>query len=339
AFEDRTPLSLAISKGGIDIVRYLVQYGAYVHTDALLAAVETRNIEYLRFLLIHHKKADGPKADLSTSALAASKVGNKDALSLLLENGADINASTEGGVRSIGEGGETLVWFAAAGGYYRSLNLLLEKGADIGKRAHPRACAEHTREFCLFGKKKVRDCTAVQIAVSRGHWDCARLLVRHGGDLNARVQNLDGSTNRLLLFVINASVTPVTNLQILADMGADPNVENSAGETPLHMVSILVHNRAGSVIMAQILVAKGARVNCQDVRGKTPLHCAVRRGSPDYGFIEFLLKNGANPNIKDKNGRAPLYYAHEVCLPEINALFRASGTGSILKWLTSFTGK
>ncbi|KAI4261765.1 MAG: hypothetical protein L6R42_003040 [Xanthoria sp. 1 TBL-2021] len=318
AFQDGTPLSLAISKGEPHTIHYLLQNNAHVDTVALLTAVEMQNIEHLQFLLMHRDQACGPKADLSTSALAASRMGDEDALCLLLDKGADINARTEaedhltGVHKGFTSGGETLVWFAASGGQYRSLNLLLAKGADIEKRAYPRACIRHTSEDCLFAKTIVKDCTAVQIAVSHGHWDCARLLVRHGGDLNAWVNR---DIRRLVHFVIEASVNPVGKLQTLADMGADLNIEGPCGQTPLHIVCNVAQNQDDRVSMADILVARGARVNCQDAWGETPLHYAVNSVSPaEYEVIllelvEYLLKKGADPKIKNSNGRTPFGYA------------------------------
>ncbi|KAL8756639.1 MAG: hypothetical protein Q9199_002793 [Rusavskia elegans] len=329
AFEDGTPLSLAIRKGGIDIIRYLIQHDAHIHADALLAAVETWNIEHLRFLLIHHKKAGGPKTGLSASALAASRVGNEDALSLLVENGANVNSRTKvekirvrrndlnNGLRTVQAGGETLVWLAAAAGHHRSLGLLLAKGADIKIRAHPRACTKHTREGCLFAEQNVYECTAVQIAVSHGHWDCARLLVRHGGDLNGFVSHIRGEKaeigfQTLLRLVIKTPVNPTERLEILADLGADPNREDPDGKTPLHVVSTVSYDRADKVTMAQSLVAKGARVNCQDEMGATPLHYAVSMVSPDCELIEFLLKNGADLNSEERSGKTPLHLVSTV---------------------------
>ena len=128
--------------------------------------------------------------------------------------------------------------------------------------------------------------------------------------------------------MIDAPVTPAEKLRILADMGADPNIEDREGRTPLHIIPIRAQNGADRVTMAQILFAKGARVNCRDANGDTPLHCTLHRVSPDYEFIEFLLKNGADPNMEDHTGRKPLRYAREFLKsPEIvNALVRAGGT-------------
>ncbi|KAL8879178.1 MAG: hypothetical protein Q9198_003166 [Flavoplaca austrocitrina] len=326
-FEGGTPLSLAIRKGELRIIQYLLQNNAHVDTVALLTAVEVQNIGHLGCLLTHHEKAGGLMTDLSTLALAAGRAGKEDALCLLLDKGADVNASliVEGtetwrnylydDLRTTPAGGETLVWFAAAAGKYRLLSLLLAKGADTEKRAHAIACMVHSREHCLFAEQDVHGCTAIQIAVSHGHWDCARLLVRHGGDLNAWVHPplmyWHERYHGLLHLVIKAPVNPMANLQVLADMGADPNLEDPDGQTPLHITSKTTFNidRADRVTMARILVKNGARVNCQDKRGVTPLHHAVRRVPKDDELIDFLLKNGARVNCQDKRGVTPLHHA------------------------------
>ena len=337
AFQGGTPLCLAIRKGELHIIQYLLHNNAHVDTYALLTAVELQNIGHLRCLLTHHRKAGGPITDLSTSALAASRAGNEDALCLLLDNGADVNASLtvdnvelgrkhlHNNLRTAPAGGETLVFFAAAAGHHRSLSLLLAEGADIKKTAFPWACTKHTREHCLLAEEQdIRGCTAVQIAVSHGHWDCVRLLIRHGGDLNDWVLYRYNEGIGLLHLVIKAPVNPTERLQILADMGANPNVEDWDGQTPLHIVSTtMAINQADRVTMARILVTNGAKVNCQDKRGLTPLHCAVRRIPTDYRLIEFLLRNGADPNTKDSDGLTPLRYPAWLSNPRIsNALRR-----------------
>ncbi|KAI4265983.1 MAG: hypothetical protein L6R38_009035 [Xanthoria sp. 2 TBL-2021] len=341
AFWRKTPISLAIKKGDLNIIQYLMQNNAHVDTGTLQTAVEMQNIEQFRLLLTHQEKAGGPKANLSTLALAASRVGNEDALRLLLERGVDVNASTsleylrvryyDGDYlrhehRIVEAGGETLVWLAAAGGHLRSLNLLLGKGADIEKRAYPKACTEHTLEDCLFAEKRVEECTAVQIAVSHSHWDCARLLVRHGGDLNAWVDCFQGESERLLHLAINAPVGPTEILRNLADIGADLNIENYGSRTPLHVLPSTATSRGNKISMARTLIAKGGEINHKDDWGVTPLHCAVGVKSRDYELIEFLLKNGADPNAKDKNDQTPLHYAAELADQRVfRTLIKAGG--------------
>jgi hypothetical protein len=55
------------------------------------------------------------------------------------------------------------------------------------------------------------------------------------------------------------------------------------------------------------LIENGADINIQDATGKTPLHCALKSGNTENAL--YLLDNGANPHATDKQSRSILYYA------------------------------
>jgi ankyrin repeat protein len=48
----------------------------------------------------------------------------------------------------------------------------------------------------------------------------------------------------------------------------------------------------------------GADPNIQNEKGRTPLHTAAFRGRVEV--VELLLVYGADPTVKDKDGRTPL---------------------------------
>ena len=91
-------------------------------------------------------------------------------------------------------------------------------------------------------------------------------------------------------------------VKALLDSGADVNVRDELGETPLHVSGV-----RGYKDTASLLIARGADVNAGDVRGLTPVHAAAWGGHPDT--VALLISNGANINARDHDRLTPLHTA------------------------------
>jgi hypothetical protein len=93
--------------------------------------------------------------------------------------------------------------------------------------------------------------------------------------------------------------------------GADPNVRNQDGYTPLHrVVQFCVWPREYDPPKEQclkLLLEWGADVNAQDYEGLTPLHHASRRNNTEC--VKMLLRHGADHKIQDYKGKTPLHWA------------------------------
>lgn len=94
----------------------------------------------------------------------------------------------------------------------------------------------------------------------------------------------------------------LTKVMSLLAAGADVNIRNKDGQTPLHMVT---HYK-----IAQLLIAAGADVNARDasVFDATPLiRPIVLRCVP---VVQLLLQAGADVHVvTENNGETPLHYA------------------------------
>jgi ankyrin repeat protein len=81
-------------------------------------------------------------------------------------------------------------------------------------------------------------------------------------------------------------------VQHLIQAGADPNVQDTEGSTPLHHA--VHYNNSEDHSMFDHLIDHGADINLENHRGETPLHSAVLRG--DSYATQKLLDLGADPH-------------------------------------------
>lgn len=132
-----------------------------------------------------------------------------------------------------------------------------------------------------------------------------------GADPNAAYA--DGTTSLHLVLDVGVGNserrrTLLSCCKLLIDNGADVNVRDSDGCTPLS----LAMNYYRMDIIA-LLFEHGANPNFQDKNGDTLLHESAERGN--YKFCKILLDFGADPNIKNIEGRTPLNVcANSVCM-------------------------
>ena len=91
-------------------------------------------------------------------------------------------------------------------------------------------------------------------------------------------------------------------INALLDAGADINIVDRRGFTPLHLIQI-----GGGREASQALLARGARVNVACPDGCTALHSAAAFLREDA--VELLLANGADPGARNKYGYTPAHYA------------------------------
>ena len=103
-------------------------------------------------------------------------------------------------------------------------------------------------------------------------------------------------------------------VKLLISNGADINIKNGVGMTPLH--------EASNKEIAEILLANNANVNAR-AKGITPLHVAASVNDNDVSKI--LIINRADINAKDDSEITPLHYAVSFYAKEIVQLLITNG--------------
>ena len=91
-------------------------------------------------------------------------------------------------------------------------------------------------------------------------------------------------------------------IRFLAQRGANPNIADKNGVTPLQVAANL-----GFIEGIEALLSAGARVDVTNTAGETPLIAAVHRR--DIAMVRLLLEKGANPDHNDNSGRSARDYA------------------------------
>ena len=233
------------------------------------------------------------KAQSRASGLTALHVAWRDesVIRLLLDRGADVNAKTL-------LGATPLLVASSANGTEAVVSLLLEKGAD------PNAA-------------EARGVTPLIAAAGVGNTAAAKLLLEHGANANAyasgagqktatplmgAAHNGDVELTRLLL-----ARKPDVNATSLENDGIVKNGPVAFGTlTALHLATA-----AANPTVVQLLLDAGASVDPRDTRGLTPLMWAIGTDRPDPRIIRILLDHGAKASIASNLGEMATDWARK----------------------------
>ncbi|MCP4373915.1 MAG: hypothetical protein GY797_38300 [Deltaproteobacteria bacterium] len=139
--------------------------------------------------------------------------------------------------------------------------------------------------------------------------------------LSAKEQSPNSTATRKLKFRSESmSSGDITAIRKLIDAGADVNVINIFGCTPLYIASVKDYAK-----IVKLLLENSAVVNKADItNGFTPLHAASGEGHVEV--VKLLLEAGADVNKGDiKYGFTPLYIASGKGHTEIVKLLLEAG--------------
>lgn len=236
----------------------------------LYNAVASDNVsQATRFL----KRGDNPNGDGNPNyipLLGATELNIFRMVQLLVSNRADINIQNHIGFTALME--------AALQQNHRIILYLIANGANIELRANNGA-------------------TALMVAVSEGNVRAARTLLEKGA--NPNVFDAKGLTPLMRAVAIGDNIDLI---RVLVEFKADMNATDPEGN-PVFMVNPY-RNR---VAAHRELLILGANPNIQNSKGETPIIKAVLEGNIE--MVRLLVERGADRFKKDNSGASAVDYA------------------------------
>jgi len=293
-----TPLLFASRVGDLASARLLVTAGADVNdtapygTSATVVAAHSGHGALAAFLL--EQGADPNAAGAGYTALHAAILHKDDALvGALLAHGADPNAPVERSTPVRRDSidyylhpsyvGATPFWLAARFSAPAIMRLLAAHGADPLVVHRPVYWAGRLAESDDRAQVREGDTTALMAAAGLG----GRAPLVAVDRLNRIAESAPvRSTRREPDPVVREAVT-LEAVRVAAELGADVNAANTAGETALHAVA----GRGYDTVVAY-LVEQGARLDLTNRDNQTPLDLARARRAGD-STIALLKRLGA----------------------------------------------
>jgi len=133
-------------------------------------------------------------------------------------------------------------------------------------------------------------------------------LIESGTDIDMKYDPGYWTANKITLLHHAATTGNITVVSYLVGAGANFNILDQRGATPL-VTAINSTSADGDYDIVKILMEAGADPNIPNNHGLTPLHCAV--GMRNMQIAKYLIENGADSslNTPDNTGVTPLIYA------------------------------
>ncbi len=237
-----TPLRLAVEAGNDDLVAVLIKAGAKVTARDAGGAAPFERAVSLGFLKIAERLLDAgarvnePGSDRRTPLFGAIEAKRIESVQWLIDRGADVNATAEDGSTPLDR--------TIFGDQRDVARLLLARGADPNVVDGAGRPPLHKAAYA---------------------WRQGVMRALLAAGVKAMVRDRAGQT------ALHLATGDASCVELLLEVGADPNASGAGGRTPMHEAAYL-----GTPETLTLLHRAGGKLDGLDAAGSTPLDYAVR---------------------------------------------------------------
>ncbi|ASJ22277.1 ankyrin repeat domain-containing protein [Brachyspira hampsonii] len=293
----------AINNNNLDMLKILVQSGDIDLKSSLIPdAIEENNIEMVKYLISIGQDvnaqifADGDW--INSPMKVAAQNGNIEIAKLLIDKGANLNSSDDYIYNAIDYGNYDIAKLLIDNDVFNlNTNTTREEAIELAKK---KKYYEMEKLLSSEDSNNIDGYDELMNAVSKGDMKALEKLIKDDTDLNKQYDNITP-------LGLAAARNDKEMVKFLAEKGADINLEDGYGYTPL-MKAIDYYN----VGLAKNIIDLRPDLNAIcSATGDTPLTYLVNANKYGGGadLCYYMIKNGADINKKNKEGNTPLMIA------------------------------
>ncbi|XP_071330868.1 protein TANC2-like isoform X2 [Trachinotus anak] len=250
----------------------------------------TPNIKVSRLLIMGGADVDYRSDVLNNAPLLCvhSHLGHTDAVALLLDHGAQVDAQSRDGLTALG--------FAAAAGHLDIVIMLSQHNAKVGH-------VDSSGQCVLVHAVQQGHLKVLHFLLKQADWSCTSCCSQRGASKSQAVQQALTAAANMGHTEIVSYLLDLPEEDEEEEQRPEINTSDSLwGETALTAAA-----GGGRLSVCRLLLDRGAAVEQGNRRGVAPLFSAVRRGH--WQVVELLLNHGVEVNMVDQQGRTALMTA------------------------------